>query len=116
MFNKVGMILVPVEGTDEETLMEAALEAGATDIKQEGEFFEVYTEVGDVAEVKDALEAAGIKVESAEVTAVPQSVVKLDGKEAQKLLKLLTTLEDHDDVQKVYSNMDIPDEVLAEIG
>lgn len=115
MFSKVGMILVPFNGTDEEKLMEAAVEAGATDIQQEGEFFAVYTDVTELDRVRESLETAGMTIVSAEITALPQSVVSLEGKEAKQLLKLLSTLEDHDDVQKVYSNMDIPDEVLAEI-
>jgi len=115
MFDKVGLIFVPIEGTDEEKLMESALEAGATDISQEGEFFEVYTEATDLFDVREKLIDSGINVESAEMTAIPQSVVELDGKDAPKLMKLLSALEDHDDVQKVYANMDIPDEVMEKM-
>ena len=112
MFSKVGLILVPVENTDEDKLIEVALESGADDVKQDGDFYEVYTQMNNLFDVREKLMEAGITVESAEISAVPQSTVTVTGKDAQKLLKLLSTLEDHDDVQKVYSNMDIPDEEM----
>ena len=112
MFSKVGLILVPAENTDEDKLIEVALESGADDVKQDGDFYEVYTQMNNLFDVREKLMEAGITVESAEISAVPQSTVTVTGKDAQKLLKLLSTLEDHDDVQKVYSNMDIPDEEM----
>ncbi|RKZ28450.1 YebC/PmpR family DNA-binding transcriptional regulator [bacterium] len=112
MFHKVGMLTVPKQGTEEEKLMEAALEAGANDFKEEDDFFEIYTEPSNVFDVRDKLIAKGFNVNSAEVTAIPQSTVHLEGKDAEKLLKLLYALEDNDDVQKVYSNVDIPDEIV----
>jgi len=118
MFTKTGMILVPKEGTDPDKLLEVALEAGAEDFKDEEgtEFFEIYAQPSDLMSLKDALTQAGFKVESAEITAIPQSTVRVEGKNAEKLLKLLEALEDHDDVQKVHSNMDIPDEVMSALG
>ena len=80
------------------------------------EFFEIYAQPSDLMSLKDALTQAGFKVESAEITAIPQSTVRVEGKDAEKLLKLLEALEDHDDVQKVHSNMDIPDEVMSALG
>ncbi len=115
MFSKVGLILIPADGTDEDKLMEASLEAGADDIKQDGDFFEVYTGTSNLFDVREKLLEAGFNIESAEITAVPQSTVSVAGKDAQKLLKLLSALEDHDDVQKVYSNMDISDDVMVEM-
>ncbi len=116
MFRKSGLIYIPVEGTDEDKLMEVALEAGADDIKQEGDYYEVYTAVGDLYSVREALEAAGFTVESAQISALPQSTVRVEGKDAERLLKLLSALEEHDDVQRVHSNMDVPDEILASVS
>jgi len=113
MFDRVGYICVPKEGVPEEEIFEKALEAGATDVQDGTDMWEIYTEVGDIFEVKSALEAAGLDVESAERTAVPQSEVHVEGKEAERLLKLMDKLEDHDDVQNVFSNFDIDDEVVA---
>lgn len=115
MFSKVGLILIPAGETDEEKLMEASLEAGADDIKQDGDYFEVYTGTNNLFDVREKLLEAGFNIESAEISAIPQSTVSVSGKDAQKLLKLLAALEDHDDVQKVYSNEDIPDDIMAEM-
>jgi YebC/PmpR family DNA-binding regulatory protein len=113
MFNAPqGLIVVSKDVTDEDSLIAAALDAGAEDVKDAGEVFEVYTERNGMAPVVEALEKAGIKPLSSEVTMVPNNVVKLDGKDAQQLVKLLDQLEDHDDVQNVHANFDIPDEVL----
>ena len=117
MFTKTGLILVPKDGTDGEKLLEVALEAGAEDFNEEGtDYYEIYVQPSNLLELKQALTDAGFTVESAEITALPQSTVRVEGKEAEKLLKLLEVLEDHDDVQKVYSNMDIPDEVMEAMG
>ena len=116
MFNKVGQISY-ANGTDEDKLMEAALEAGADDvINNDDGSFDVLTTVDDFVDVKEALVNQGLAPESAEVTmrADNNSSVDLDG--AQTMLRLLDMLEDLDDVQKVYSNADIPDEVLAQLG
>ena len=115
-FEKKGVILVDSSETSEEALLEAALEAGAEDVTEEGDTFEIVTAPNEVTEVKEALEAAGIKVGAAELTRLPKSAVSVDAKTAESALKLMDALEDQDDVQRVYSNFDIPDEVMARIG
>ncbi|MHB0938942.1 MAG: YebC/PmpR family DNA-binding transcriptional regulator [Armatimonadota bacterium] len=117
MFDHKGVVLVSREGTDEDTVMMAALDAGAEDVKSEDEeYFEVTTEPGDVYKVREALEAAGLKAEEAEVRMIPQNTVAVAGKEAQQVLKLIDSLEENDDVQNVYSNADIPDEELSAVS
>ena len=116
LFTKVGQILYP-SGTDEDTVMEAALEAGAEDIVSSDDgSIEVLTSVDDFASVRDALVEAGLESENAEVTMRPSTNVDLDVDAASTMLKLLDTLEDLDDVQQVYSNADISESVLAEIA
>ncbi len=112
MFDKKGLIIVSKENSDEDTLMEIALDAGAEDIKEESDMFEIVTEPLDFDTVKDAVDAAQIKVELAEITMIPQNMTKLDGKEAEQMIKFMDVLDDCDDVQKFYSNADIPDEVF----
>ena len=113
LFNPItGLISVSRDVTDEDTLISVALEAGAEDVKPADDTFEVYTGPGDLERVSDALQAAGIKILSAETTMLPQTTVRVEGKEAQQVIRLVEALEDHDDVQKVYANFDIPDEVL----
>ncbi len=99
---------------DEESLTEAAIEAGADDIQpQDDGSFEIYTAWEDVSAVKDEIEKAGFKVESAEVTMIPSTSVDLDAETAPKLLRLIDMLEDCDDVQNVYHNGEISDEIAA---
>ncbi len=112
MFDKKGLITVAKEDSDEDTLMEAALDAGAEDIKDEGDDFEVITEPSDFDAVKDAMDAAQIKYGLAEITMIPQNMTKVEGKEAEQMIKFMEVLDDCDDVQKFYSNADIPDEVF----
>ncbi len=112
MFTRMGFIMIPKDGTDEIKLMEVALDSGALDIKDIDDYFEVYTDANDFNDVREAIENANFNIESADITAVPQTTVKLNVKDAQKLIRLLNAMEDSDEVQKVYSNMDIPDEVL----
>lgn len=115
-FEKKGIILIDAsQGSDEEVL-DAALEAGAEDIETEGDTYEVTTAPNDVMDVKDALEAGGITVASAEISMLPKSTVQVDTKTAEAILRLMDALEDQDDVQHVYSNFDIPDEVMAKMG
>ncbi len=116
MFEKKGLLLVDRESVDEDRLIEIALEAGALDVKDTGKEFEVKTEPGDFEAVKKALDEAGIKTSYAEVTMIPQTTVRLTGKEAEQMLKLMEGLEDSDDVQKVYANFDIPDEEMERIS
>ena len=115
MFRKRGVITVPKAGADEERLMEIALEAGAEDMTDSGDMFEVATPPDMLHEVKDALEAASVRVESAEVSMVPQSTVDLGGKDADATLKLLEALDDADDVQSVSANFEIDQEELERI-
>jgi len=106
LFDKKGLLVFP-EGTDFDKLFEAAIEAGADDVTDEGDQIEVLTEPSSFTSVKEALEAAGFKPESAEVTMIPQTMVKLEGKQAENMLKLMDRMEDCDDVQNVYANFDI---------
>ncbi len=114
MFDKKGLIVVAKEKADEDELMMIALEAGAEDIKTEGDSFEVITAPEDFESVKNAIEEAEIETDLAEVSMIPQTPVKLDGKEALQLLNIMAGLEDHDDVQNVYSNFDIPDDIIEQ--
>ena len=112
MFDKKGLISVSKEDSDEETLMELALDAGAEDIIEETDSFDIITEPSDFDAVKDAIDAAEIKYELAEITMIPQNLTKVEGKEAEQMIKFMEVLDDSDDVQKFYCNADIPDEVF----
>lgn len=115
MFNKVGQLSFPPE-TDEDNLMEAALEGGAEDVVTNDDgSYEVITDPGDFVDVKEALESAGHEAENAEVTMRPDNNTALDAKSAETMIKLLDVLEDLDDVQKVYSNADISDDILDQL-
>ncbi len=116
MFSKKGLITIDKSTAAEERVFEVALDAGADDIGDGGEVFEVTTGPERLEDVKTALEAAGIVVASAEVAMVPQSTVTLRGREAEQTLKLLEVLEDHDDVQKVAANVDIPQEEVERLS
>lgn len=113
MFDKKGLILIE-EDIDEDVVMDAAIEAGAEDIIKEDDTFEITTETEELESVKNALEKKDLTLSVAEVSMVPQSTIKLEGKTAQHILKLMDALEDHEDVQQVYANFDIPDEVMQE--
>ena len=115
-FEKKGVILIDASQGSEEALLDAALEAGAEDIETEGDTYEVTTAPNDVMDVKDALEAGGITVASAEITMLPKTTLQVDTRTAEAILRLMDALEDQDDVQHVYSNFDIPDEVMAKMG
>ncbi len=115
MFDKKGLILIEEdEDIDEDVVMDAAIEAGAEDIIKEDDTFEITTETEKLESVKNALEKKGLTLSVAEVSMVPQSTIKLEGKTAQHVLKLMDALEDHEDVQQAYANFDIPDEVMQE--
>jgi YebC/PmpR family DNA-binding regulatory protein len=117
MFHKKGYIVVARAKTDEEKLMGLALDAGAEDLQTEDENFVITTPPNDFEKVKKALEDAGVPLEVAEVTMLPQTYVKLEGeKEAGQMLRLVEALEDNDDVQNVYANFDISDEVMNAVG
>ena len=112
MFDKKGLISVSKEHADEETLMDLALDAGAEDIIEETDSFDIITEPEEYDAVKDAIDAAEIRYELSEITMIPQNMTKLDGKEAEQMIKFMEALDDSDDVQSFYSNADIPDEVF----
>lgn len=107
MFERKGYIAVNREEVSEETLLEAALEAAADDIETDGNTFAVYTSSERFEPVRQSLESAGIPIESAEITMIPQSDVHLEGKQAEQMLRLVEALEDHEDVENVYANFDI---------
>jgi len=112
MFDKKGYINIDRESVDEEKLMETAIDAGAEDIREEEDSFEVITAPEDFESVKEAIEAVEIIFIVAEITMLPQTTTNLEGKQAEQMVKMMTALEDCDDVQKVYTNADIPDEVV----
>lgn len=110
MFDKKGLITINKSETDEDSLMEIALEAGAEDIKDDDKTFDVITAPNDFETVKEAVDNASIKYEIAEITMVPQELKSLEGEEAEKMVTFMEALDDCDDIQKFYSNADIPDE------
>jgi transcriptional/translational regulatory protein YebC/TACO1 len=116
MFDRKGQISF-APGVDEDALMEAALEAGADDVVTNDDgSIDVFTSFADFIAVNEALTAAGFKGEEAEISMIPSTTATLDLETAQKVLKLIDMLEDLDDVQNVYSNADIPEEVMAQLG
>ncbi|OFW57181.1 MAG: transcriptional regulator [Actinobacteria bacterium RBG_16_64_13] len=116
MFERKGVIFVEAAGRDEEELMMAAIEAGAEDVLAQGDMFEIRCEVADFMTVRSNLEKAGIKFSSAELTMIPKNTVALDEADARRTLRLLDALEDNDDVQEVFANFDIPDEVMESLA
>jgi YebC/PmpR family DNA-binding regulatory protein len=117
MFSRKGLVQVEREqAPDEERVLEIVLEAGAEDLVDAGSTWEVRTEPVALTAVRDALTVSGVPVLSAELTMLPQSAVHVEGGQARQVLALIEALEDLDDVQNVYANFDIPDEVLAQVG
>ncbi len=116
MFTKRGLLTVERAGVDEDRVMEVALEGGADDVREAGDLLEVLTAPEQFEAVKEKLEKAKVTVASAEVTMLPQSTVLLTGKSAEQMVHLLETLEDHEDVQTVSSNMDIAAEELERLS
>jgi len=112
MFDKKGLIAVAKDAVDEDTLMEVALDAGAEDIRDEGDVFEVITEPAEFEAVQKAVEKAGIACQMAEITMLPQTMTEVTGKEAEQMIRFMDALDDCDDVQKFYANADIPDEAF----
>ncbi|MFP4144431.1 MAG: YebC/PmpR family DNA-binding transcriptional regulator [Phycisphaeraceae bacterium] len=115
LFQNKGEIYVAKagEGADEEAVMSAALEAGAEDFADEEEAWRVVTDPDSFQAVRDALEAADMQIESAELTMIPDNTVTCTGSDAEKVMRFIDNLEDHDDVQKVFANFEIPDEEMA---
>ncbi len=107
MFDKKGYVVVDKAAKSEDELFEIAIEAGADDMQDEGDVFEIYTSPEAFEAVTDALKAAGIEPQAAEVSMIPQNYIKLEGGDAQSMLKLYEAIDDNDDVQKVYANFDI---------
>ncbi|GLZ10888.1 putative transcriptional regulatory protein [Actinomadura sp. NBRC 104425] len=115
LFNRKGVIIVPKAGTTEDDLMLAVLDAGAEEVNDLGENFEVVCEAGDLIAVRSALQDAGIDYESADTNWLPSVTVPLDEENARKVFRLLEALEDSDDVQEVFANFDVSDEVMAKV-
>ncbi|GAB4265343.1 MAG: YebC/PmpR family DNA-binding transcriptional regulator [Deferrisomatales bacterium] len=119
LFESKGYIAVPQAAVGEDRIVELALEAGAEDVGDGGDVWEVTTAPNDFTSVREALEQAGVPIESADLTMIPKNTVKTQGKEAEQMLRLMEMLEDNDDVQNVYANFDIAEEEmerLAEAG
>ncbi|MFF3063784.1 YebC/PmpR family DNA-binding transcriptional regulator [Oerskovia sp. NPDC057915] len=115
LFSRKGVIVVPKEGTTEDDVMEAVLEAGGEEVTDEGDTFEILTEATDLVAVRTALQDAGIEYDSADVVFHPSMEVEVDAEGARKILRLIDALEDSDDVQNVYANFTASDEVMAEL-
>ncbi|AGL19580.1 YebC/PmpR family DNA-binding transcriptional regulator [Actinoplanes sp. N902-109] len=115
LFNRKGVVIVPKEGNTEDDLMLAVLDAGAEEINDLGDSFEVVSEPTDLVPVRSALQDAGIDYDSAESSLVPTMTVPVDEEAARKVFKLIDVLEDCDDVQNIYANFDVSDEVMAAI-
>jgi YebC/PmpR family DNA-binding regulatory protein len=114
LFDRKGVFVIPAEGTTEDALMNIVLEAGAEDLKQVGDKFEVLCDVTAFNGVSQALEKAGIKPESAEIAQVPKSSLEVDVETGKKIVRLLDLLDDHDDVQTVYTNANLTPEMMAD--
>ena len=115
MFDRKGLVAIPTQQTDEDTLMELALDAGAEDVRRSGDTFEVICEPDTFASVSDAIEGAGLKPEVRQLTRIPRDTVDLDAETGKAVLKMMDALDDHDDVQKVAANFNIDDTAMAAI-
>lgn len=115
LFTRKGVVLVPKDGLGEDDVLAAVLDAGAEEVNDLGDAYEVVSEATDVVAVRSALQDAGIDYDSAEVQFVPATQVELDAEGARKIFRLIDALEDSDDVQNVYANFDVPDDVMAEV-
>jgi YebC/PmpR family DNA-binding regulatory protein len=116
VFERRGSIRVDGTRYAEDDIMAAAIDAGAEDVVQDGDQFEVLTEPADFAAVRDGIVAAGIEFEQADLTMIPKNTVKLEENDARKTMKIMDALEDSDDVQEVYANFDIPEDVLEALA
>jgi len=118
LFDKKGLLVIDKASTDadEDTVMMEAVEAGASDFKTEDDAYHIITEPEDFEQVKEALEAKGFTFSTAEVTMIPQTTVTLSGEDAARMLKLLDYLEEHDDVQNVYTNFDMDEEEMEKLS
>jgi len=116
MFTRKGYILIERSQASEDDLMNIALEAGAEDFKADEKNYEITTSTQDLEKVKEAIAKKGIKWQDAEITMIPSSTVKVTGGDAKQVLGLIDALEEHDDVQQVYANFDIPDEIMEQMA
>jgi YebC/PmpR family DNA-binding regulatory protein len=116
MFDRKGLIHVDADAIGEDDLLAIVLDAGATDMRRVEKVYEIVTPPAEMEAVRSALDGRRVPLQDAEVTFVPQSTVRVEGKDAQSVLKLIETLEDLDDVQSVYANYDIPDDVMEAIS
>ncbi|RKY40585.1 MAG: YebC/PmpR family DNA-binding transcriptional regulator [Candidatus Omnitrophota bacterium] len=116
VFNKKGYVLVDKSKISEDELFAIVVDAGAQDLKTEGKSYEIFCQPQDFEKVKNTLREKGIEWQIAELTMVPTSTVKVSGSQAKQVLALVEALEDHDDVQKVYANFDIPEEILEQLA
>lgn len=113
MFDKKGLIIVDKESKSEDELFEIAIEAGADDMQDEGEVFEIYTAPDNFHAVLDTVKSAGVEPQAAEISMIPQNYIKLEGDDAKRMLKLYEAIDDNDDVQQVYANFDIDESEYA---
>ena len=117
LFERRGIVLVPAEGVDEDALTLAAAEGGAEDLTLDGSSYQVLSAPEDLAALRGAIEAAGFPIDSAELTMLPKTTIEVvDESDAKKVLRLMDQLEDNDDVQDVYANFDIPEQVLEAVA
>lgn len=116
MFDRKGSIIVDINAKGEDELMEIALNAGAEDMQTDADSYQILTATEDFDKVLEAVKAAGIEPLEAEISMIPQNYIKLEGKDAQQMLKLYEALDDHDDVQKVFANFDIDEEAMEQAG
>jgi len=116
LFNRKGVVLLPKNGLSEDDVLLAVLDAGAEEVNDLGDSFEVVTDAADLVAARTALQQAGIDYDSAEASFLPSASVPLDADGARKVFRLIDALEDCDDVQNVYANFDVSDEVMAEVG
>ena len=115
LFSRKGVVIVPKDGTDEDAVTEAVLDAGGEEVTDNGDSFEVLSEATDLVPVRTALQEAGIEYDSADVVFYPSMQVEVDVEGARKIMRLIDALEDSDDVQNVYTNFDASDEVMAQL-
>ena len=116
MFHKKGDIIIAKSAAKEDDLMNIVLEAGAEDLRDDGEAWEILTEPSAFEAVHEAVKKAGITPESASVSMIPQNYIKLEGSQANTMIRLMEALEEHDDVQNVHSNFDIDQKLLEEVA
>ena len=116
IFEKRGLVVFEKESVEEEKLLDLALEAGAEDIKESETQFEVLTDPADFESIKKAFDDEGMSYSLAEISMIPQNTVKLEGRDAERVLSLMEALEENDDISHVYANFDIPDEVMEALS